>query len=218
VALGVDVHLSYPFLTRIDGQVILIPEMSGSGMTRLYRVGVDGRPEHLASLPVPGIDPILYRWADRCWLGLTCADIDARSNYCLWHAPDVAGPWTAHADNPVKIDVRSARSAGTPFWHEGHLYRPAQDCSDGYGGAVSINRVLECTPQAYREEVVAVVRPKPHWRASQGLHTLSSCDGRTLIDAKVAVLSAAGLWSKASRLATKAPRRRSEGVNLNARV
>lgn len=218
VAVGVDVHLSYPFLTRIDDQVILIPEMSASGMTRLYRMDADGRPEHLASLPVPGIDPILYRWADRYWLGLTCADIDARSNYCLWHAPDPAGPWTAHAGNPVKIDVRSARNAGTPFWHEGHLYRPAQDCSDSYGGAVAINRILECTPQTYCEEVMAVVKPKPHWRASQGLHTLSSCDGRTLIDAKVAVLSAVGLWSKASRFATKASHQRSGDQNINVQI
>jgi len=205
VALGVDVHLSYPFLTRIDGQVILIPEMSASGMTRLYRVGPGNRLDHLVSLPVPGIDPILYRWGGRYWLGLTRADIDARSNYCLWHAPDPAGPWTQHANNPVKIDVRSARSAGTPFWHEGRLYRPAQDCSQSYGGAVAINRVLECTPETYREEQVAVVKPKPHWPAPHGLHTLSSCGNRTLIDAKVTVLSAAGMWTKISRIKKKTP-------------
>ena len=209
VALGVDVHLSYPFLTRLDGQVILIPEMSASGMTRLYRLGGDGQPEHLASLPVAGIDPILYRWGERYWLGLSCADIDARSNYCLWHAPDLTGPWTRHAGNPVKVDVRSARNAGTPFWHEGCLYRPAQDCSDGYGRSVVINRVLECTPRTYREEVAAVVRPQPHWPASQGLHTLSSCGGRTLIDAKAVVLNASGVWSKVSRFTASDPFRRS---------
>ncbi len=200
VRLGVDVHLSYPFLVRIDGQVVLIPEMSASGTTRLYSVGLDGCLKHIASLPVPGVDPILYCWAGRYWLGLTHADIDARSNYCLWHATDLSGPWTPHANNPVKIDVRSARNAGTPFWHNGRLYRPSQDCSQSYGGAVAINRVLECTPETYNEEVVAVVRPKAHWPVREGIHTVSSCRERTLIDAKTSVLSVSGLTSKIRRL------------------
>jgi hypothetical protein len=196
VDLGIDVHLSYPFLTCIANQVILIPEMSASGTTCIYRLGPAGQLELVASLPVPGIDPILYRWEDRYWLGLTRADIDARSNYCLWHAADLTGPWTPHDDNPVKIDVRSARSAGTPFWHENLLYRPAQDCTSDYGQAVAINRVLECTPSRYREEVATVVRPKPHWPGSQGMHTLSVCGNRTLFDTKVTVFSVMGLWSK----------------------
>ena len=59
----------------------------------------------------------------------------------IWWSDDLFGQWRPHAANPVKIDARSARPAGTPFVHAGTLYRPAQDCSHTYGGAVAICRV-----------------------------------------------------------------------------
>lgn len=205
VNLGIGCHMSYPYMTRLDGRTVLVPEMSGCGHTRLYALAAGGRPELLSELPVPGIDPVLFAWEDRFWLGLTRADLDNRANFCLWHAAALEGPWTEHAANPVKIDVRSARGAGTVFAHQGWVYRPAQDCSVTYGGQVVINRLLCCTPTAFREEVAAVVRPQPDWPAPDGLHTLSACGGRTLIDAKLSALNAAGITAKLQRIGRRRP-------------
>jgi hypothetical protein len=199
VEMDVDCHQSFPGMVQIDGEVLLLPEMSQSGTTRLYRLRADGTRECLAILPVPGIDPILFRWQDRLWLGLTRADLDTRSNFCLWHAPALSGPWTEHRGNPVKVDVRSARCAGPPFRHDGQLYRPAQDCAMGYGRRVVINRVLSCSPTEFREEVVAVVAPRPEWSTHDGLHTLAPCGERTLIDAERTVFSFPGLGAKLGR-------------------
>lgn len=206
VDLGVDCHQSFPFMTRIAGQSVLVPEMCKSGTTRIYALEPGGQPCCLAVLPVPGIDPVLFEWQGRLWLGLTRADLDNRANLCLWHAPDLTGPWTEHQANPVKIDVRSTRGGGTPFHHQGMLYRPTQDCSLTYGGQVVINRVLACSPCEYREEVAAVVKARPDWPNPHGLHTLSACGDRTLLDAKRVALSGAGLHAKLQRLMGAAPR------------
>lgn len=200
VDLGVDSHMSFPCMLTVAGRTVLIPEMSESGTTRLYSLDAGGRRDCLAVLPVPAIDPVLFEWEGRLWLGMTRADIDNRANFCLWHAPSLSGPWTEHNANPVKIDVRSARGGGTPFRYDGALYRPTQDCSLTYGGQVVINRVLACSPTEWREEVAAVVRPQPDWPTPDGLHTLSACGERTLIDAKVTVLNGAGLAAKVGRV------------------
>jgi hypothetical protein len=89
-----------------------------------------------------------------------------------------------HATNPVLMDVCCARPAGTPFLHEGQLYRPAQDCSTGYGKAVVIRRVTHLSPTRFREVTAAVVKPDPGSAFPDGLHTLSAAEHQTLLDAK----------------------------------
>jgi hypothetical protein len=115
----------------------------------------------------------------------------ANSELHLWFAEALEGPWTVHPGNPVKIDVRSARPAGSPFYIDGVLYRPAQDCSSTYGARVMINRVLELTRTGFREEVAAAVNPDPKGKYPAGLHTLSAMGERTLVDGKRSVFSAA---------------------------
>lgn len=111
-------------------------------------------------------------------------DYEAGPNHVLlaWHSDDLCGPWTAHAANPIKIDVRSSRPAGTPFVFEGALYRPAQDCSRHYGGAVVLNRITRLTPFVFEEEGVCVLRPNGREPYRDGLHTLSQAGSKTLID------------------------------------
>jgi hypothetical protein len=84
----------------------------------------------------------------------------------------------------VKHDLGSARPAGTPFWHQGALYRPAQDCRRTYGGAVVIHRVVRLTPEEFAEAPVARLDPNPAWPWHDGVHTLSAAGDFTLLDAK----------------------------------
>jgi len=223
--LYAPIHRSFPFMANLSGDrdndwasdggydggnawaddAVAIPEASAGGQTVLYRLAPDGGlGEPIATLPVPGIDPVLFRWQNRLWLALTRADLDNRSNLCLWHAPTPSGPWTPHTCNPVKLDVRSSRGGGTPFVHEGTLYRPAQDCSRTYGGCVTVNRVLDLTPDTFREEVAAVVAPAPGWPAPHGLHTLSAFGDQTLFDAKCEVPA---ISTVAARVRTRLLRR-----------
>jgi hypothetical protein len=84
----------------------------------------------------------------------------------------------------VKEDIRSSRPAGTPFFHEGELIRPAQDCSKTYGGRIVLNRVTRLTPTKFEEQQVAVVDPLTDSPYPNGIHTLSAVGNFTMLDAK----------------------------------
>jgi hypothetical protein len=193
VQIGPDrpVHLSYPFLFEAGGRLLCVPESSAAKEIVLYEV--ERFPDRWvkAATLIAGrafADATVFQYQGRWWLAASdVADKGANSELHLWFAEAPRGPWEAHPGNPVKIDVRSARPAGAPFWVDGALYRPAQDCSSTYGARVIINRVLALTPTEFCEEVAATVNPDPAGKYPAGLHTLSTLGDRTLIDGKRSV-------------------------------
>jgi hypothetical protein len=189
------VHLSYPFLIDVEGRLFCIPESCAAQEIGLYEVErFPDRWVKVANLleGIPIVDATIFRHEGTWWLA--GSEAAAKGTTCelhLWHATAITGPWHPHAAKPVKIDVRSARPGGTPFYENGVLYRPAQDCSRTYGGRVIINRVVTLTTTAFEEVPAAVVEPDPAGRYPAGLHTLSQVGDITLIDGKREVFSPA---------------------------
>lgn len=179
------VHLSYPYLIHYQGDVYCVPESGEAGEIALYKA--TAYPNQWTKCMTliegfAGLDATLFPHNGRWWLLCTEQGIFSDIMLHAWYAPDLFGPWVPHAGNPLKTDVRSSRPAGRPFVHRGQLYRPAQDCSRTYGGAVAINRVVRLTPTAFEEETVAVVEPYADSPYRYGLHTLSTFDQYTVID------------------------------------
>jgi hypothetical protein len=184
---GLSGHLSYPFMVVNDGVAYCIPESVAAGSVVIFRASDSGAgwQRHCVALEgVRAADPTLFIHGGLYWLAYSDEDRGAQDTLFLAWAEKLEGPWRQHRGNPVKIDVRSARPGGTMFYRDGKLLRPAQDCSRGYGSAIAINRVDLCTPDAYAEEVIDVLRPAPGAPAPDGLHTLSAWGQRTLIDGK----------------------------------
>ena len=67
---------------------------------------------------------------------------------------------------------------------DGVLHRPAQDCSDSYGGGVVIARIDELSPTSYRETIVRRLDAKQFGRWCDGVHTVSFARGRIVLDGK----------------------------------
>jgi len=179
-------HESYPYLFKHGSSIYCLPEIAESGKVMLYRA--DSFPCHWIEESVlidnfHAIDPTLIFYNDYWWL--FCTDLlgDCNAELYLWYSKKLTGPYQSHPSNPVKVDVRSSRPAGTPFIHEEILYRPAQDCSETYGGAVVINQVHEITKSRFREEVL-IYQPPPGESFNAGFHTLASVGDITLIDGK----------------------------------
>ena len=190
-----SVHLSYPYLFEDGGRLFCVPESSAAAEIVVYEAlrFPDRWIKRWTLVAGRGfVDATVFQYEGRWWLAASeVAPKGANSELHLWFAEELAGPWAAHPGNPVKIDVRSARPAGAPFWAGGILYRPAQDCSNTYGARVVLNRVLVLTPGAFCEEAAATVDPDPKGRYPGGLHTLSKLGNQTLIDGKRSVFVAA---------------------------
>lgn len=183
--LETGTHLSYPYVVERDGHVYVVPENAAAGRVELYRVNPanDGLEHVTTLLEEPLFDPTVFEHDGRWWLFGTKAPL---TNVALFafHADRLEGPYRPHLLNPIKQDIRSARPGGTPFVHEGWLWRPAQDSSLTYGGRIALNRVLELSPTRFREETVKHIGPLEGTLWNKGLHTVASVGDVTLVDGK----------------------------------
>ncbi|MGA7096474.1 MAG: hypothetical protein WB245_02780 [Acidimicrobiia bacterium] len=185
--LDTGVHASYPYLIEDDGVIYCIPETYQANQLRLYRAVEFPDRWDLESTFLDGVaalDPTIVHHEGRWWLFCTVEGSDANTKLHVFHAPRLAGPWAPHSLNPVKTNISSSRPGGTPFVHEGTLFRPAQDGSASYGGGVTINRVDLLTPDDFRETEVARIGPPAKGRYRDGIHTLSAQGGRTIVDGR----------------------------------
>jgi hypothetical protein len=192
-------HWSYPFVLTDGGDTYCIPETADAGGVLLHRLTPSGFEQEADLLPgLAVLDPTIVRHEGRYWLFCTLRDGPLLNTALqLFVADRLTGPYRPHRNNPVKLDVRSARPAGTIFAIDGVLHRPGQDCGREYGAALVIHRIDELSEDAFRETAVAVLRPSAPYGA--GLHTLSFGGGWAAIDAKRHAFSPALLRT---RLAT----------------
>jgi hypothetical protein len=179
-------HVSYPFAVLIDGRRWILPEMSETGRGQIFAVNRDGSLtlDGRVLIDLPLVDGTLFRHDDYWWLMGGLIDDEPNGKLHAWYARSPFGPWTAHALNPVKCDPVGSRSAGTPFICNGMLIRPAQDCLRTYGASVVLQRIIELTPNRFREESIGRLHPSAASPYPDGLHTLCMGEGFAIVDGK----------------------------------
>lgn len=198
-------HMSYPYILGSGDTMRIIPECGTRLGLTCYRDGPNGLVADSVMLEHEQLlDSTIFEHDGRWWLFATRIHDEPNAKLVIFHGPSESGPWTAHPANPVKTDVRNSRPAGTPFRHEGRLFRPAQDCSMTYGYRLVINEITELTPLHFEEAPVRTIGPMRDSAYPHGFHTLSACGELTLVDGKSEGVSARMLRY---RLARKAARR-----------
>jgi len=179
-------HLSYPMVFARDGAIFMIPETSSNRSVELYRAARFPDDWVLDTVMLEGFsasDATLVERDGRLWMFLTLGE-EAGSSWDmlgLFHARGLAGPWEAHAGNPVVMDASAARPAGLLAARDGELIRPAQDCTGGYGSGISLFRVDRLDPDRYTQTLLAKLGPQPAWHAD-GTHTVNAAGGLEVID------------------------------------
>ena len=197
------VHASFPYIFRHNERIFCCPETWKAGHLTLWEAlepPANWRPRCELLAGVPAVDPVIFQHEDLWWLFCSREDDQPNAKLYAWYAEQLEGPWRPHDLNPVKIDVRSARSAGTPFRSDGVLYRPAQDCSRTYGGRISINRVTKLSPFDFAEKTARIIDPPHKSGFHDGIHTISSLGEATLIDVKREQFNPTDLWLKVRKL------------------
>ncbi len=192
-------HTSFPQVFEHDDSIYCVPESFEARAVNLYAAtDFPSRWTKVGTLikDFAAIDSTLFRYDGRWWLFCTDYDRGHSVALCLWYAPSPVGPWQPHAANPVKMDVRSARPAGSLFTHHGDIYRPAQDCSEDYGRRIVINRILRLSTTEFEEEQAATIEPFKSGLYRDGIHTVSPLGDFTLVDGKRYVFDSALLYYK----------------------
>ncbi len=185
-AIREDFHLSYPYVFNINGDIYCVPESADAGEVRLYKYNKKEDKFEFSKILMkefPGVDPVIFKHQDKWWLFATHKDQSNTSLFAFF-ANDFDGPYFAHTNNPVKVDVRSSRPAGTPFMKDGSLIRPAQDCSKTYGGRIALNKIVELTENTFKEETIEYIGPIKNSSYGRGFHTLSAAADYTIFDGK----------------------------------
>jgi hypothetical protein len=186
-----DDHLAYPFVFRHDDELFMIPHAPTRGAVKLYRcVEFPGRWEFDRTLiaGVSAADATLAEHDGLWWL-FACVAVEGTGidteELHLFHAESPLGPWRPHRHNPVKSDVGSARPAGRLYRSGEAWYRPAQDCTLGYGHSIVLNRVTRWDLDGYEEEPAG--RIGPDWAPGvDRTHTFNLFGALFALDARVA--------------------------------
>jgi hypothetical protein len=184
--IAMPTHISYPYTLECEGRTYCAPEMGASAGCILYRLdrATGWTPAHHILKDRRLIDPTFFRHGGRWWLFATDATGGGSLALHAFHADAIDQPWTPHQQNPIKVDRTSARPAGRPFRIADQLYRPSQDCSRTYGGAVNVMAIDDLTPATFREHVALRLEADPAWPFPDGFHTLVIDGRRIYVDAK----------------------------------
>lgn len=180
-------HLSYPFLIEHGGDIWMIPESSLNNDVAIYRA-VDfphkwERHETLIS-NVELADATVIQHEGAWWMfAVTREGIGGYSDaLCLYKADDLLGPWVPHQNNPVLVDHETARSAGNIVMREGALWRPVQNCANGYGAALGLAEITKLDDEGFDQKIRKIISPQsPAWPGRK-LHTLNRAGRLEVID------------------------------------
>jgi hypothetical protein len=174
----------------------MMPEGSENGDLRLYKAvefPLQWEFER-ALIDKPLVDASMVQHDGDYWLfASNFHHFNSRRNGQLeiWNAPSPLGPWKEHARNPILNGDSSigARGGGSPFVHEGKLYRIGQDCGERPG--LRVFHVVALTKEQYHEVEVpfameTVKKGRNAWNGFRShhmdLHELPSGEWMALLD------------------------------------
>lgn len=182
VVLKESHHLSYPLVFNHGSSVFMIPESGAAEEVALYRF--ENFPYGLNKVRTL----LKGKYFDSSLIfhhGLWYLFTNSEFGLEIFLTDDIEqGSLLPHAENPVTADPRISRCGGQPVVVAGNTFRIAQDCSKKYGGNVNILRILELTPDRYREELAyeGYFGCREKWNAEGGHHlSLTNFRGRTVI-------------------------------------
>jgi hypothetical protein len=172
--LDIPTHLSFPAIWREKDTIYVYPENSASGSLFLYRYTENG----LVFDSILGIEPltdaIMTDFFAEHRLYSTCMPSPNGNDLGLY----LLDKGVFHLAKIIKFSNCDARMAGDFFKYKNKIYKPSQDCSRRYGGAIRIYETEDGISFNYK-----VTLTSPHPSLKLGLHTINSFKGVTVVDA-----------------------------------
>lgn len=175
-------HLSFPAYFRRKGKVYIYPEQGASGSLHVYEYDEKtGKIEKRWMLnPHDLVDTTICTLPDGEKVILTTSAPNYNGDILdIYSYYDEDCPMDLKPIRQIKLQRKTARGAGLPFFYNGHLYRPAQDCTNVYGEGVEIqeitieNEEIKITPRNL------IYSPSREW--SGGFHTFNVFENKLIV-------------------------------------
>lgn len=181
VMLEKETHLSYPAIIRQNDKVYVYPENGASGKLNLYEYD---EVNHKLVNPVCILDEAvadatILRYGADYYLCATKYPETQRNVY-LYKSSFIEGPYTQCEIKPFGESLRSSRPAGNWLTIDGSIYRPAQDCTERYGAAMTIMAVRDIAKCMQEDEYCHIEPVKGSYNL--GIHTINFNNGLCVID------------------------------------
>jgi hypothetical protein len=186
VSLEKGYHLAFPYLFEFENTFYCIPENTRGGNVVLYRYETSTGSlvfDQVLIENLKAVDPSIVFHNGFWWLFFTDT-ISTNERLHIWCSSSLRGPYSPHANNPVKVDIRSSRPAGNLFLVDGKLFRPAQDCTIRSGRRISLNQVVTLSPTEFMETEYSIICPVPGSKYRKGMHTFSVNKEAIIVDGK----------------------------------
>jgi hypothetical protein len=179
-------HLSYPQIIEHEGQIYMMPECSASGAVTLYRA--DPFPDRWVPafelLDAELHDATLAVHEGRFYLFAATREFASSSwdSLSIFSADTLTGRYVPLPGNPLLLDRRASRPAGNLYSADGAFWRPAQDCTHGYGSALTIARITRLDREGFSQDAAATLRIAGGAKSARGPHTLNRTAGLEVLD------------------------------------
>ena len=178
-------HLSYPFTFKYKNEWYLVPETHRNNSIDLYKFTkfpykLEKVKTLIGNINAADTTLIIKDNVTYLFTNIKEGKKSHSDNLSLFYSDDLLNSaFKKHPMNPLKIDNRYARMAGSFVKEDGTLYRYAQDCSISYGNCMYKFEVTELTKDLYKERIVETLH-RPNNCVSS--HTFSKADNFVVID------------------------------------
>ena len=151
-------HLSYPFITEVNGTLYMTVESAAAKKVTLYEC--ERFPDVWIKKKeifenIQFYDPTFYHHEGLWYLfgNIKPWEGNSANQYlAIYYTDDfVNGTWKPHRLNPVSRDVRGARPAGKIQNYKGKIIRPSQIGAPKYGYGIEVHEIVKLSPTEFVE-------------------------------------------------------------------
>ena len=177
LVLEAPTHLSFPAIYRHNDKVYVYPESSKSGKLVLYEIK-DYQLTPIFTLSSNALtDAILTDLFGDLRIYSTCIPAPNGNELGLYKYDPEKKQFVL--DRALLFQHKDARMAGDFFVYKGRIFKPSQDCSKAYGGAIRLYETVDGIVFNYYSTLTS-----PHPRLRKGMHTLNCYKDVAILDVK----------------------------------
>lgn len=191
--LELDTHLSYPAIMCWNNKKFIYPENGADkrislyefnefDMTcRFYRDILSTRNLNEIDDVVWPADSTIFEHNQKYWLFMT-PDVE-NSKLMIFNSNMPIENYKQQTKIGKTNNIENSRAAGNLFKCNGVIYRPVQNCREGYGKSIKIQRIIELSEDNFQEETVMELHPCSNIY-NRGLHTINFKKNLCVVDGR----------------------------------